>query len=77
MSTEGTRELLGALPILVAIFASGYLSAMVCRGAGLYIDGGVRGWLCVLLFLLGWALYFSLMFGALWLAGALPEGVFG
>lgn len=55
--------------MVAAIFGSAYISAMLCRNAGLYIDGGRRGWVCVACFSVGWLLFLSLFLLAIWVVG--------
>lgn len=69
------KELIAISPYLVVILISAYASARITRAAGLYLDGGRRGWLALSCFLVGFTLFLGIGSVILWIMGGLPTGI--
>lgn len=66
--------LVDAAPVIVALVVSAYVSALVVRSSGGYLDGGRLGWISLGLWALGFLIYMGVFLGMFWLFGVLPDG---
>lgn len=69
------QEVILALPLAVGFFVSAYVAAMACNAAGLRLDGGKLGWICLVCFAASFALNLAAVCGAMWCLGLLPQQV--